>query len=154
MLLIRQALELQMAPISSTGLSVMVENRELLGIPLEVPDFPPSRTRKPRTRQAGDYAISEGRPHDPNGSNLQPSPPPHNLGLPEAIARGLLDKGESLGINKAFMTAVSDLKVFPLYSRRQTYSEISIEKSTRLDIVFGPFASYNPTLFYCFSSCG
>lgn len=33
------------------------------------------------------------------------------LGFPELIARGLLDRGESLGINKTVMSAVSELKV-------------------------------------------
>lgn len=33
------------------------------------------------------------------------------MGLPEMIARGLLERGESLGINKTVMNAVSELKV-------------------------------------------
>jgi TBC1 domain family protein 5 len=33
------------------------------------------------------------------------------MGLPELIARGLLDRGESLGINKTVMNAVSELRV-------------------------------------------
>ena len=35
----------------------------------------------------------------------------HQMGLPESIARNLLDRGESLGINKTFLSAVSELKV-------------------------------------------
>jgi hypothetical protein len=37
------------------------------------------------------------------------------MGLPESIARGLLDRGESMGINKTFLTAVSELRVSFLY---------------------------------------
>ncbi len=40
--------------------------------------------------------------------NRQGSAP---MGLPEMIARGLLERGESLGINKTVMNAVSELKV-------------------------------------------
>ena len=35
----------------------------------------------------------------------------HQMGLPESIARNLLDRGESLGINKTFLSAVSELRV-------------------------------------------
>jgi TBC1 domain family protein 5 len=37
--------------------------------------------------------------------------PSFQLGLPELIARGLMDRGESLGINKTVMNAVSELRV-------------------------------------------
>ncbi len=33
------------------------------------------------------------------------------MGIPEMIARGLMERGESLGINKTLMSAVSELKV-------------------------------------------
>ena len=43
------------------------------------------------------------------------------MGLPEMIARGLLERGESLGINKTVMNAVSELKVslilFPVIAK-------------------------------------
>jgi hypothetical protein len=37
--------------------------------------------------------------------------PSFQMGLPELIARGLMDRGESLGINKTVMNAVSELRV-------------------------------------------
>ena len=37
------------------------------------------------------------------------------LGLPEMIARSLLEKGESLGINRTVMNAVSELRVSDYY---------------------------------------
>ena len=40
-----------------------------------------------------------------------PVGPSVQLGLPEMIARGLIEKGESLGINKTVMNAVSELRV-------------------------------------------
>lgn len=39
--------------------------------------------------------------------------PSFQIGLPELIARGLMDRGESLGINKTVMNAVSELRVSP-----------------------------------------
>jgi TBC1 domain family protein 5 len=36
------------------------------------------------------------------------------LNLPE-FAKGLLDRGEALGINKTFMNAVSEIKVHPTH---------------------------------------
>jgi hypothetical protein len=141
----------------STGISVMVENRDLLGIPLEVPDFPSSRTRKPRVR---DPSASEGRSHDPNGSknnNNRQGLPQGNLGLPETIARGLLDKGESLGINKALMNAVSDLKVGFLSLILLNLLNLGPEKFTGPRIVLGPYTLNLPSLLYRVyspSSCG
>ena len=44
-----------------------------------------------------------GRGHIRQGSNP--------MAIPEMIARGLLERGESLGINKTVMNAVSELKV-------------------------------------------
>jgi TBC1 domain family protein 5 len=111
MLLLKQALALQMSPTPSTGISIIIENRNLLGIPLEVPVPQPSPIRNRAGLQSSALEgqsrdIAGGmNSHTRNGSSHLP------LGLPEAITRGFLDKGESLGINKAFMSAVSDLKV-------------------------------------------
>jgi len=33
------------------------------------------------------------------------------MGLPEMIARGLMERGESLGINKTLSSALTELKV-------------------------------------------
>jgi hypothetical protein len=37
------------------------------------------------------------------------------LGLPEMIAKGLIDTGESLGINKALLGAVTEIRVTILF---------------------------------------
>jgi TBC1 domain family protein 5 len=103
-----------MSPTASTGVSVVAENHNLLNISMEVPQTPfVSKQRQSRHRRR-DKTTSEERPgvlqsgikagHSRQGSSVQ-------LGLPELIARNLLDRGESLGINKTVMSAVSELRV-------------------------------------------
>lgn len=109
-LLIRQALTLQMSPTSATGVSIVHENRNLLGVPVEVPESPPPPTRRRPRPEGRGQSVSEAntssnavRTHVRQGS----SP----MGLPEMIARNLLERGESLGINKTVMNAMTELKV-------------------------------------------
>jgi TBC1 domain family member 5 len=110
LLLLRQALTLQMAPSVATGAAVVYENRNLLNIPVELPD-PPSLSMK-RRPPIGDRSRSSSSAD--NGTRraeharYQSS---GSMGLPEMLARGLLDRGESLGINKTVMNAVSEIKV-------------------------------------------
>lgn len=115
-LLLRQALTLQMSPTPTIGVSIIHENRNLLGIPTEVPPpiSPPVR-RRPRTGEGRQASTSDPsvRPDASSSSKgqqhtRQPSTP---MGLPETFARGILERGESLGINKTVMNAVSELKV-------------------------------------------
>lgn len=118
-LLLRQALTLQMSPTASTGASTVLENRNLLNIPTEVPEPPPPASRRRSGRPGGRRkSTSETRltlpesGHSSRGSlgratNAQ-------LNLPE-FAKGLLDRGEALGINKTFMNAVSEIKVHPTH---------------------------------------
>ncbi|TFK42631.1 rab-GTPase-TBC domain-containing protein [Crucibulum laeve] len=108
-LLIRQALALQMSSTPAAGVSLMIENRNFLNIPLEVPTPPPVQKRGHSGRQ---QSASAGRiggdTSSSRGHARQPSSP--QMGLPEMIARGLLERGESLGINKTLMSAVSELR--------------------------------------------
>lgn len=109
-LLLRQALALQMSPTPSTGVSLVIENRNMLNIPSEVPDPAPApqRTRSQRLPTKG--AAQSHPTHSASESHSrQPTLP--QMGLPEMIARGLLERGESLGINKTLMSAVSELRV-------------------------------------------
>ncbi|GJE98099.1 RabGAP/TBC protein [Phanerochaete sordida] len=108
-LLLRQALTLQMSPTPPTGVSVVHENMNLLGIPTEVPDPPPPPTRRrPRPAERGtSQSHINLREDGVRGHFRQGSNP---MALPEMIARGLLERGESLGINKTVMNAVSELK--------------------------------------------
>jgi TBC1 domain family member 5 len=105
-LLLRQATALQMSPTPSTGASLMIENRNLLNIPVEalVPSTSPPRNQ---SFNGLDKATTSSRSSQRH-SRQQPSQP---MGLPEMIARGLLERGESLGINKSLMSAVSELRV-------------------------------------------
>ncbi|KAH9948093.1 RabGAP/TBC [Amylocystis lapponica] len=109
-LLLRQALALQMSPSAAMGVSIVHENRNLLDIPVEVPDPPPPPARR-RTRAGGQsFSTSEytARGEGRAGTHMRQQSTP--MGLPEMLARGLLERGESLGINKTVMNAVSELK--------------------------------------------
>jgi TBC1 domain family member 5 len=79
----------------------MMENYNILSLSVEVPEQPRRHARsKSSTPRPG---VSDNL----NSHTRQAS----QAGLPEMIARGLLDRGESLGINKTLMNAVSELKV-------------------------------------------
>ena len=87
----------------------------MLNIPIEVPDPPPAPTRR-RVRpgeRSHQISASDGTSGvDPSGGRSGlPRQSSYQMGLPESIARGLLDRGESMGINKTFLTAVSELRV-------------------------------------------
>lgn len=111
LLLIRQATALEILHTPFAGASLAIENRNLLNISLEVAEPPPTVRRKARPAEKTHRTTSlehvSGSPLT-DGSRQQPS---FQLGFPELIARGLLDRGESLGINKTVMNAVSELKV-------------------------------------------
>ena len=114
-LLLRQALTLQMSPSAATGLSVVHENLNLLNISVEVPEPPPPPMRRGRPRvgdrgqSMSNSAGSKGPVSGGHGMHVRQGS--NAMALPEMIARGLLEKGESLGINKTVMNAVSELKV-------------------------------------------
>ena len=115
-LLLRQALSLQVAPTVATGASVVYENRNLLNIASEVPEPPPPPMKR-RTEQGRTTVTNDGplrvlqRPiHTRYGSS-------GTLGLPD-IAKNILDRSESLGINRTVMNAVSEIKVLINYTRR------------------------------------
>lgn len=104
-LLLRQAFSLEMSRTPSAGAIVMTENRNLLNIPLEVPDTPIQMRRRARPPNSSDFhGTSSGQ-----GEHMRQIPS-SQMGLPELIARGLMDRGESLGINKTVMNAVSELR--------------------------------------------
>ncbi|GBE80030.1 RabGAP/TBC protein [Sparassis crispa] len=112
-LLLHQALTLQMSPSPAAGVSVIHENRNLLSIPIEVPEPspPPPMRRRQRPGEWGmsfsSEAASRAGQSSKSAHGRQQSTP---LGLSEMLARGLLERGESLGINKTVMNAVSELK--------------------------------------------
>lgn len=115
-LLVRQALTLQMSPTPAVGASIVFENCNLLNLPIEVPEPP-----RPASRRRGGERLSGRRK---SASETRPAPPESGYGnrgslgraangqlnLPD-FAKGLLDRGEALGINKTFMNAVSEIKV-------------------------------------------
>ncbi|CDO68876.1 hypothetical protein BN946_scf185000.g19 [Trametes cinnabarina] len=112
-LLLRQALTLQMSPTPTTGVSIIHENKNLLGIPVEVPPpiSPPVRRRVKMGEGRQSFAPEPSARPEAGSSravhNRQLSTP---MGLPESLARGIIERGESLGINKTVMNAVSEFK--------------------------------------------
>ena len=105
-----------MSPTPAAGTSIVFENHNLLNLPTEVPDLPlptpqkrqgrPGRRKSAsETRMLPDSTISSSRGSLGRTGSGQ-------LNLPE-FAKGLLDRGEALGINKTFMNAVSEIKVHP-----------------------------------------
>jgi len=106
-LLLRQALALQMSPNPATGSSIVMENSNLLGIPVEIPPnvlvSQTKRTREPRLPSTSQMDATIGRNH-----SRQASSP---VGISEMFTRGLVERGESLGINKTLMNAVTEIRV-------------------------------------------
>ncbi|KAF5391359.1 hypothetical protein D9757_002024 [Collybiopsis confluens] len=98
-LLVRQASELQLSATPATGVGLVLENRNLLNIPMEVPEPSPA----PRKRNS-----LHARDNHPTDRTRPQSSQVH--GFPEMFARGLFERGESLNINKTFMSAVSELR--------------------------------------------
>ena len=64
-----------------------------------------------RVRSSTDVRKIAGASRSPQGQNNVNQSQSAQLGFPELLARGLLEKGESLGINKTVMNAVSELRV-------------------------------------------
>ncbi|KAI6036086.1 rab-GTPase-TBC domain-containing protein [Pisolithus microcarpus] len=101
-LLIRHATALEISPSPATGATLMMENRNMLNIPLDVPDPPVARRRPRQSERTHQATSSETSNMGTTGSQV--------YSFPELLARGLLDRGESLGINRTVMNAVSELK--------------------------------------------
>lgn len=111
LLLIRQATALEMLHTPSAGASLAIENRNLLNISLEISEPPPVVRRKARPiERTHQTTFSEHISRSPSTEGLRQQPS-FQLGFPELIARGLLDRGENLSINKTVMNAMSELKV-------------------------------------------
>ncbi|KAF8447631.1 rab-GTPase-TBC domain-containing protein [Boletus edulis BED1] len=110
LLLIRQATALEMLHTPSAGAFLAIENRNFLNIPIEVPEPPPVIRRKARPTERTHQTSSSDNMSGSPPTEILRQQPASQLGFPELIARGLLDRGESLGINRTVMHAVSELK--------------------------------------------
>lgn len=126
-LLLRQAFALSLAPNPSTGSSLAIENRNLLQIPLEVSDPSNSTSRPGNRRRASTESPRKAdgiTAHSPGGaggissngkyltaSGVQRQAHQGQAGVPETLARGIFERGESLGINRTVMNAVSEIRV-------------------------------------------
>jgi len=113
-LLLRQALALQMSPMPATGASIAMENRTLLNISLEVPTLSPAsstkRNRSTRPPLSSSMTVPPGdTPSGRGGHSRQASSPA--IGISDMLTRGLVERGESLGINKTLLSAVTEIRV-------------------------------------------
>jgi TBC1 domain family member 5 len=114
-LLLQQAVRLSQEPNTSTGASIVLQNRNILGIPIEVPEAPAATNPRRRRAHAGQPSSSIEKREASLG------------GFPEMLARNILDKGESLGINRAIVNTVSELRVRLIHSLSSSANE-SLEK--------------------------
>ncbi|KAF7304777.1 Rab-GAP TBC domain-containing protein [Mycena kentingensis (nom. inval.)] len=108
-LLLKQALELQMSPTPATGSSIVLENRNLLNIPIEVPELPPPPQRRGVRKPEKPPVSSVPRPPTDlrHAAGAQAQQAQASL---EGFARGLLERGENLGINRTLMNAVPEFR--------------------------------------------
>ncbi|KLO18816.1 hypothetical protein SCHPADRAFT_844411 [Schizopora paradoxa] len=120
-LLLRQAILFLSSPNPASGAAVVVENKTFLGLEIEIPEPEPQPQRRRVHPQTGTSMrrksnadllpsttnTSDSSSRHPRGAGVRQS---LQLGLPEMIARGLMEKGESLGINKTVMNAVAELR--------------------------------------------
>ncbi|PPQ78097.1 hypothetical protein CVT25_015631 [Psilocybe cyanescens] len=112
-LLLRQALALQMSPNPATGSSIVMENRTLLNIPVEVPAspaIPPRRAKNARPPPATISSASASHIEGNIARNHSRQTSSGAVGISEMFTRGLVERGESLGINKTFMNAVTEIR--------------------------------------------
>ena len=108
----------------ATGASVVYENRNLLNITSEVPEPPPPPMKR-RTEQGRMPAMNDGSLRmlqRPMHSRYASS---GSLGLPD-IARNILDRSESLGINRTVMNAVSEIKVINKKYKALSHSDLVV----------------------------
>ncbi|KAH8833830.1 RabGAP/TBC [Flagelloscypha sp. PMI_526] len=103
-LLITQAVALQMAPNPTTGHSLVLENRNRLDIDVDVP------LRVPPVRRRGSSGPRPSLGVQSSYTGVPPRQTP-TAGLPEMFTRGILERGESFGINKtSFLNTFNELK--------------------------------------------
>ncbi|KZS98922.1 RabGAP/TBC [Sistotremastrum niveocremeum HHB9708] len=98
-LLLRQATAIHTSPTTLVGQSIVYENRNVLDIPVDIPDPPPPMPR--RTRASAEAGRSK---------QAASTSPRREMGLPELIARGLIDRGETLGINKTLSNTILEIR--------------------------------------------
>jgi TBC1 domain family protein 5 len=97
-LLIRQSLAVRDNPSPATGAALVYENANLLGISTDVPERVSGFQRDNAQTLGQATAQVKGSKSDGNG-------------LPEMVARTLLERGEQWGVNRTVMSAVSELRV-------------------------------------------
>ena len=108
-LLLRQALALQLSPMPATGASVALENRTFLNISLEVPTLSPASSTKRTTRPPSSSTMAGPSGDTPARSHSRQTSSP--VGISDMLTRGLVERGESLGINKTLLNAVTEIRV-------------------------------------------
>lgn len=103
-LLLTQAIRIRDTPHASTGAAISLENQEKLGIPACVPD-------EQRSPQQGVSGSMRGRQkNSPSSSTARAvGLAPKGYGF-ESFARGLMDRAQASGLDKAILSTVSELR--------------------------------------------
>ncbi|KAE8222445.1 hypothetical protein CF319_g4352 [Tilletia indica] len=131
-LLITQARQLQSSPTPSTGVQVVMQNRDELGIQIEQPPLAPLVPDPPRLRTAtmGPSSMRPGEARTVSGARRRiaipdrggmhpgvasPTSPSASFAnfLPTGVseaAKGLYERSESLGINRALANTVTNVQ--------------------------------------------
>jgi hypothetical protein len=106
-LLLSQAQLLLTSPTPGTGASLVMQNRNELGIPVEVPD-PPT---PPPTRRRRASAIAATAPPTVSASHGRMPHAHDRPRLQDMITNRLMDANESLGIQRGFFNTITELRV-------------------------------------------
>jgi hypothetical protein len=105
-----------------TGVAIVMQNQEALGISANPPPPPPEEEEDPRRRQRRGGPVGRGHAPAPSGSGFgmltgqagqrfqQAQMGLAGLGLNE-LAKGFIDKGKEMGIDKAILARVAEVRV-------------------------------------------
>lgn len=123
-LLLSQAQLLITSPTPGTGASLVMQNRNELGIPVEIPDSPSPHVHRRRTSAiAGTFPqmASQSRP-----GHERPR-------LQDMITSRLMDANETLGIQRGFLNTISELRVRPVTPLRYVvFMDVNMVRKTFL----------------------
>lgn len=123
-LLLTQAQLLLMSPTPGTGVTLVMQNRNELGIPVEIPDSPP----RPLHRR-GASSVAATFPQMASQGKAGHERPR----LQDMITSRIMDANETLGIQRGFLNTISELRVclLPLLLDYEFIRRLPLEKSSR-----------------------
>jgi TBC1 domain family protein 5 len=100
-LILSQALFLRDNISPASGVEVVIQNQDLLGVRAQPPERADDNSEHVRAESRGSRGRGRGRPN----SSQQP-----RAGV-QGLAQGWIDRAQAAGLDKAVLSAVSDLRV-------------------------------------------